>query len=132
MYHQHPETVWRYAWRKMQLGRWKIAVLVRHPAKALRDSYTPWTQKFQIALVPIFAGGLLAAALELVPWPALGWIATLGLLSCLPLTVRAAGLGLQVASIAPAMIAIRAVALALGLAWGLFEQLVTKDGQTIL
>ena len=131
VYHQHPSSAWEYAWRKVQFGRWKVRVIARHPSKALHDSYTPWTQKAQILLVPLAGMGAMMAAFALLSWPLALIPANVGLLSAAPLLVRAARQGPQVLILAPFLILIRALALGLGLAWGvgsLVKDLVDKEG----
>lgn len=123
VYHQHPATVWRYARRKVQLGRWKVRVHRQHPAKAVRDSYTPWTQKAQIILVPLSGGLAIASALALVPRGIVFAMVAMGLVSTLPLMARASRQGWQVAMLAPGLALVRALALVLGLGWGMIGQL---------
>ena len=118
VYHQHPGTIWGYAWRKAQIGRWKVWVHARHPGKAIRDSYTPWTQKAQIVLLPLACGAGMAANLALVPAGLAAVLAVLGLVTAIPLVVRAARQGWQVAMIAPGLVLLRALALGVGLMWG--------------
>lgn len=119
VYHHHQETAWRYARRKFGLGRWKVEVHARHPTRALRDSYTPWSQKLQIALVPVALVLAAAAVIGRIRWRAVVGVAGLGLASTLPLTYRAQRQGWAVAAISPFMALLRAVALAVGLGWGL-------------
>ena len=118
VYHQHPGTVWGYTWRKAQIGRWKAWVLARHPGKAIRDSYTPWTQKAQIVLLPLACVTGMAAILALVPVSLAAILAVLGLVTAIPLTTRAAREGWKVAMIAPRLVLLRALALGVGLMWG--------------
>jgi len=94
VYHQHPASVWDYAWRKVQFGCWKVRVLARHPTKAVHDSYTPWTQKAQIVLFPLAGGTIVAAAFDLVAWPVALIPVVAGLLSAIPLLIKAARQGL--------------------------------------
>jgi cellulose synthase/poly-beta-1,6-N-acetylglucosamine synthase-like glycosyltransferase len=119
VYHRHQERLWGYARRKHGLGRWKVEVHVRHPSKALRDSYTPWSQKVQIALVPLTAFLITGAARGRVRWRAAMGMASLGLLSTAPLAYTARRQGWAVAAVSPALALVRAAALALGLAGGL-------------
>jgi cellulose synthase/poly-beta-1,6-N-acetylglucosamine synthase-like glycosyltransferase len=124
VYHHHPPTLAAYVRRKFGLGFWKVRVHLRHPARALRDAYTPWTQKAQLALVPLAALlGLVAAAARA---PAtrrasrrLGAAtAALTLLTTLPLVARARRQGRAVALAAPFLAVARALALDLGLLRG--------------
>jgi GT2 family glycosyltransferase len=126
VYHLHAATIWSYAWRKMRLGRWKVRVHARHPAKAIRDSYTPWTQKAQIVLALLTAGMAITATLGWVPRTMVALPAVMGLVSAVPLTIRAANQGWQVAMATPLLILMRALALALGLAWGVASQIQNR------
>jgi cellulose synthase/poly-beta-1,6-N-acetylglucosamine synthase-like glycosyltransferase len=48
-YHQHADTLGAYVRKKFHIARWKVAVLRKHPRRAIRDSHTPATLKIQIA-----------------------------------------------------------------------------------
>jgi cellulose synthase/poly-beta-1,6-N-acetylglucosamine synthase-like glycosyltransferase len=131
VYHQHPSRLRAYAKRKAQLGRWKVQVHLRYPLKAASDSYTPWTQKAQIGLLPLIGGLSIAAIVGLVPWSIILLVAFLGLASTVPLTVKALRQGWSVALVAPALALVRAGALLLGIGWGivgLFRVLKTGPG----
>ncbi len=119
VYHQHPVSVWPYCLRKARFARWKVSVLRSYPLKLVSDSYTPWTEKVQIILLPALACLSLAAAAGALEWGLLLIPAGLGLLSAVPLGIRAAGQGWKVALVSPVLTLLRAVALGLGLAWGL-------------
>ncbi len=119
VYHQHPSSVWEYIWRKVHLGRWKVRVHVRHPAKAIRDSYTPWTQKAQIVLLPLVGGSVIASALGLAPWIVPTLLALMGIVCIVPLIFKAAEQGGKVAMVTPLLALLRALALGFGLAWGI-------------
>jgi glycosyltransferase involved in cell wall biosynthesis len=119
VYHHHQETAWGYARRKLGLGRWKVEVHARYPAKALRDSYTPWSQKIQIALVPLTLALVVGAARGRLYRRAAAGLASLGLVTTLPLAYTARRQGWAVAAVSPFLALVRAVALALGLARGL-------------
>jgi glycosyltransferase involved in cell wall biosynthesis len=122
VYHQHPATIFEYTRRKVRLGRWKVPVHMRHPAKAIRDSYTPWTQKAQILLLPLTLGMALGASFGLLPWQVVALSALCGLVSSLPVLAKAWDQGWQVAVVAPVLVVLRAAALGLGLAWGVVSQ----------
>ena len=119
VYHWHTATAWRYVRRKVVIGRWKVPVLARHPSKAFRDDYTPWTEKAQIIFLPLTVGLAVAAILDLLPWAVVAIFALPGLLCTLPLTIKALHQGWQVALAAPFLALLRALALGLGVAWGL-------------
>jgi glycosyltransferase involved in cell wall biosynthesis len=123
VYHQHPGTVWRYAWRKAQIGRWKVRVHALHPTKAFRDSYTPWTQKTQLMLLPLVAVASIMARLGLLSWIAAAILSATGLMTTIPLMVKARGQGWQVVTVTPVLTLVRAIALELGILWGMGDQI---------
>lgn len=121
LYHQHPTTVWCYAWRKVRIGRWKVRIHALHPSKAFRDSYTPWTQKAQIVFVPVVSLAVAAAVLGLIPWSVAAIPAVLDFITCAPLMINATRHGWQVVLLAPLFACVRALALGLGITWGLLS-----------
>jgi glycosyltransferase involved in cell wall biosynthesis len=130
VYHRHPSTPWHYARRKVHLGRWKVRVHARHPARAVRDSYTPWTQKAQLVLLPLVVVATGSAALAPAgserrrAWRRLaGGLAALDVASTLPLVAHARRQGRAVALAALPLALLRAAALDLGLAWGFLDRL---------
>jgi hypothetical protein len=110
--------VGHYARRKVIIGRWKVKVHMLHPSKVVYDSYTPWTQKAQLVLVPLAAGVGIAAALGCLPWIFAIAALALGLLTTIPLLWKAMGHGWVVAVLAPGLVLVRALALLSGIAWG--------------
>lgn len=130
VYHHHAATPWRYARRKLHLGRWKVRVHARHPARAVRDSYTPWTQKAQLLLLPLAVVVAGSAALarsssrRRALWRLAAGLAGLGLGSTLPLLAQARRQGWAVGLAAPPLALLRAAALDAGLAWGLLGRLL--------
>lgn len=123
VYHQHPATVWHYARRKILTGRWKVRVHIVHPSKALRDSYTPWTQKAQLMLLPLATVAAIAAALSLISWSVVALLLLVGLISAIPLMVKAARRGWEVVAVVPVLVLVRTLALGLGLVWGTERQI---------
>ena len=101
-------------------------VHARHPGKAVSDSYTPWTQKAQIVLLPLACVAGMAATLAILPVSLAAIPAVLGLVTAVPLTIRAASQGWQVAMIAPGLVLLRALALGVGLMWGGLHLLGSK------
>jgi hypothetical protein len=135
VFHQHTATARGYARRKLHLGRWKVLVHARHPARALRDSYTPWTQKLQLLLLPLAAAAAGAAALAgSAPGRRRAGRLAAGLLglelvSTLPLLARACRQGWAVALATAPLTLLRAAALDLGLCCGLLDRLARRGGE---
>ena len=126
--HTHANTWWGYTRKKFKIGYWKIAVLRRHPDRAVRDAHTPQGLKLEV-----FLTGLFWPALTLTPVAiALGadantWLLPLALLLVFfGLTLPFLG---RVAKRAPSLLPCtlpfllcRATGLGLGLAWGLLTR----------
>jgi len=51
VWHKHREGMVNYLKLKFTRGFWRMKVYRKHPEKAGRDSYTPWTMKFQMLLL---------------------------------------------------------------------------------
>jgi glycosyltransferase involved in cell wall biosynthesis len=122
VYHRHQATMWGYVRRKARIGYWKVRVHARHPAKAVRDSYTPWTQKAQLLLLPLAGAACVAAALGLASW----WVPVVLMLSGLvtigPMALKSARQGWAVLLLTPMLVLLRALALGVGMGLGVIRQ----------
>ncbi|RCK80506.1 MAG: Glycosyltransferase [Candidatus Ozemobacter sibiricus] len=70
VWHRHREGWAGYARLKFGRGFWRMKVYRKHPHKAGRDTYTPWTLKAQLGLLglaPLLAMG------SWLGWPGPGW-----------------------------------------------------------
>jgi glycosyltransferase involved in cell wall biosynthesis len=115
VYHRHNTTLARYFRRKYNIGYWKMYLLKRHPGKAVRDSHTPQLVKAQIILLAAALAGTPSVFLSpRSPLIAIGLWIIFGL-SMLPLLIKIARRDPPVLLIAPIMIAVRTLALGLGL-----------------
>lgn len=55
VYHQHPIKLRHYIKTKFYRGYWRIRLYRKYPKKAIKDSYTPQSLKFQVLIsVPFF------------------------------------------------------------------------------
>ncbi len=54
VYHTHPESFWKFLEIEYFRAYWRMRMYVKHPLKAVRDSYTPHTLK-----VAVFLGAVL-------------------------------------------------------------------------
>ncbi len=124
-YHQHAARLGSYLRKKYQIARWKVAVLRRHPGKAVRDSHTPQALKFEM----LAACGTCVGAITgpLLRWTGVGastaWLPVLiglalFLIMSLPFTMRAFARDRTVGLVAPVILFMRDLALVSGLAAG--------------
>ncbi len=120
VFHTHPHRVWPYLRRKIQFGRWKVLVHLLHPGKALRDSYTPLSQKLQMVLWVLWAATSGASVAGGIGWGWAAGLAGLGLASALPFVARTARTDPGAAAVAPLLLWGRAAALSVGVGWGVF------------
>jgi cellulose synthase/poly-beta-1,6-N-acetylglucosamine synthase-like glycosyltransferase len=126
VYHRHPSSLWQYVRRKLLYGYWRVPVYARHPARLGGDSHTPSVLKWQLGLV----GAMLILAPVILIIPILGWlwagIVVAFCLSTLPFCVKALRRDALVAVVSPPLLWLRALALGLGLAWGLARHSQTR------
>jgi len=121
VYHQHDNTIGEYLRRKYPYGYWRAYFLHWMPEKALSDSHTPASLRWQILLLGM-AGFLSALA---IVWPLSGWLA-LGFfgafyLTALPLLGQIARRDRAVLMPAPLLLLCRAAALGAGLLVGILR-----------
>lgn len=121
VYHRHPVSVGHYARRKFRYGVWRWHVYRRYPEKLTGDSHTPKSLRWQLLGV---AAMLLSVPLcPLVPWAK--WVL---LVSALGFAATTASFVLRLmrrdplaAVLAPFMLWVRALALGLGLSYGILR-----------
>lgn len=126
VYHRHVASVLDYVRRKYYVGYWRVLMYRHHPGKMMSDSHTPQTLKLQVGL----AGLLVATLLGAILWRELLWVslAIVGIFvaSTLPFDVKAARKDITVATVAPGLLFLRAIALGVGFAVGLLGHLIGR------
>ncbi|MDX1664022.1 MAG: sugar transferase [Candidatus Promineifilaceae bacterium] len=119
VYHRHAATAVDYLRKKFTIGYWKAQVVRRFPERGVSDSHTPQVMKIQMglmALILVALAGLLLSRWSLVPLALFG---VLFLLTTVPFTVKTWRRDRAVAPVAPGLLALRALGLGFGYAWGL-------------
>lgn len=121
VYHRHSPTLWAYFRKKYIIGFWKAQVVRRFPNQGIKDSHTPQVIKLQMGLM-----ALAGASLALTLFTRWGWLPFLSLLAAFTLTTapfirKAWSKDRQVALASPFLLAIRALGLGIGYAWGLLR-----------
>ncbi|CAK8714330.1 Glycosyltransferase 2-like domain-containing protein [Candidatus Electrothrix laxa] len=124
----HPDSVLRYFRIKFGRGFWRLMVYRMHPERMVKDSYTPQTLKLQIATLFL---GLLGAFFFFVS-PFLGTILLAGsslffLALTFPFFRIAYRHDRNVAFFSPLFLALRAVAIGSGVAWGGIQLWIGRD-----
>lgn len=118
VYHLHNNTVLKYFLRKFWIGYWKAFMLRWLPEKAVSDSHTLPSQRWQILFLCLAIASLLLGFISIIAW----WLAliTLGifLLTSLPFLNQIRQRDVPVLIFALPLLLIRALAQALGLAVG--------------
>jgi len=118
--HSHPPTWGGYARLKFSRGRWRARVVRRFPSRVSGDGYTPLAMRAQILLAGMLP--LSVAAALFAPAATAAAYAGLWALTALPLSLRALRHDPPVAPLVPAFCAVRAFALAGGLAAGALRE----------
>jgi cellulose synthase/poly-beta-1,6-N-acetylglucosamine synthase-like glycosyltransferase len=134
VYHQHARALGHYLRRKFRYGKWRVQVYARYPGKLKGDSHTPGVLFGQLPLVALMLVDL--PLIPFSPWsrPLFLLLLTSFLASALPFSVYIWPLDRVVAFIAPFMLWLRALALGLGLAYGLlcflgarFRKMISRE-----
>jgi len=121
VYHHHPDSWRKYAWRKYRIGYWKTVVLGLHPTKALRDSHTPFDLKLEMLLIALSAPvALLSPWAKLCAW-LLAILVGLFVLTALPFLVKAWHRDRPLILVSLPGLFVRAWALGLGLLAGYID-----------
>ncbi|MBV7330516.1 glycosyltransferase [Chloroflexi bacterium TSY] len=125
VYHHHPDTIAKYWHRKFWTGYWKARLVRLHPDRIINDSHTPQLLKIQMMLwLGIIS--LFPFALSSIMWSWLNgiWLLILGLFAIFCITTisflrKLTRHSIKLKLIAPALLAVRAIALGLGFAFGM-------------
>lgn len=127
--HLHDQDIFEYAERKFINGLWKARVVQQHPERLASDSHTPPVLKLQILLLlislPLLLSGLAMRYAGVALWQTIAGAGAAGILtffaSGLPFLAKAWRKDRAVASIAPLMLTVRALALGAGYLLGLLR-----------
>lgn len=118
VFHRHAPDPLDYFQKKFIIGFWKAQVVRRFPGRGVKDSHTPQVMKVQMVLAAL---ALLALAGAIVTsWSLLVVAIVVGLFvaTTLPFARKAWHKDRAVALVAPGLLAVRALALGFGYAWG--------------
>ena len=119
VYHAHDSSASEYARRKLNIGYWKAYLLRWHPEKALTDTHTAPSQRFQILALAIVICGVFLSYW----WQPGLWMSGLALvafyLSAIPFLFLISRRDPAVLAVAPGLLLVRAAMLGGGLAAGL-------------
>lgn len=130
VYHKHDKNVLEYVRRKYGIGYWKAFMLRWIPEKALSDSHTLASQRWQIVLLGL--AGLLTLAAFI--WPRARWLLLLDLalfyLTSLPLMGQILRDDPPVIGVAPFLLLLRAGSQALGLVHGFLFPPASRQRRT--
>ena len=124
--HFHANSFTGYVRKKVQNGFWTVPAVRHFPARAKDDSYTPQVQKVQIALIALI---LLTAAPGLFFPPLLflaGVLLLIFFMTTIPFTRKAWKKDRTIALFSPFLLAVSALALGIGFAWGWMRPLPPK------
>jgi GT2 family glycosyltransferase len=121
VYHTHPDTLSKYLKKKYKFAYWRVLAVRKNPGKAVKDSHTPQTMKFQLLFAPAL---VMAAIFDLIVRPSLplsaGVLAGF-LLTTLPFAVRSIKKDPVVGLLSPFLLATRACSQMFGVAAGLIN-----------
>jgi GT2 family glycosyltransferase len=121
VYHTHPDTLSKYLKKKYKFAYWRVLAVRKNPGKAVKDSHTPQTMKFQLLFAPAL---LIAAIFDVIVRPSVPISAEVlagFVLTTLPFAVRAFRKDPIVGLLSPLLLAARACAQMSGVTAGLIN-----------
>lgn len=118
--HTHPTTLKKYLSVKFSRGFWRMAVYKAHPGKAVKDSYTPQTLKFQILTAGFWWLTLLFALFTGIWMPHCA-VSALFILLTLPFIAAVFTKDPLTALLTPVMLFLRANCFLLGVKMGILK-----------
>ncbi|MFH1751947.1 MAG: glycosyltransferase [archaeon] len=121
VYHIHPETLMDYIKTKFVRAYWSVNLWKKHPDKAVKDSYTPQIMKLQIIMAYHIIAAIFFGFIWNSLWSAIILFVAIILLSSLKFTFFALKQDFSAGMIAPLMVFLRALTLALGMLKGLLR-----------
>ncbi|MCP4109526.1 MAG: glycosyltransferase [Desulfobacteraceae bacterium] len=124
VWHTHVKTISGYIQKKYKIGYWKLLLLAKNPNKITGDSHTPASLKMQVLLTGILFFSLIFLVIS--PWGFV-WlliIATIFLVTMMPLVIRCLLRDPCVGMLAPLFIICRSVGLTAGLIKGFFGRFI--------
>ena len=121
--HTHPATLKKYLKVKFSRAFWRMAVYKMHPGKALKDSYTPQTLKFQILTAGLWWLTLLFAIITGI-WPPHCAVSALFVLLTLPFIAAVFKKDAAATMLAPLMLFLRSNCFLLGVKMGILKNLL--------
>lgn len=127
VYHRHPGTLRSYLTQKYWRAYWRNLLYKKNKAKAVKDSYTPQTLKFQILLVLLMVLMLiLFPLLKIKTFYGLVSIFLVFILTTIPFAISASKKDFQVALISPFLILLRSLTFLCGICTGFIKEILIK------
>ena len=123
--HIHPATLKKYLKVKFSRGFWRMTVYKMHPGKAVKDSYTPQTLKFQILTAGLWWLTLLVAIISGI-WLPLCAVSALFIILTLPFIAATFSKDPGVSLLAPLMLFLRANCFLLGVKMGILNNIFKR------
>ncbi|MBK8986042.1 MAG: glycosyltransferase [Chloroflexi bacterium] len=119
--HTHAHTLPAYGRKKFFNGYWNARVVRQFPERLIEDTYTPHSQKLQIALMGVIVASTAVSLLLPFVWLLTFLLTVIFLASTLPFLGKAWRRDKAVMFIAPFMLGLRALALGFGYLCGLLQ-----------
>lgn len=122
VYHEHPDSLWKYLKLKFGRGYWRMVVYKRHPEKMVKDTYTPQSLKLQILLAFLVCCSIpLSVLAPTVAGVYTAFSIALFLAGSVPFWKFALARDATVGAYAPVFLFARAMALGYGIFWALVK-----------
>ncbi len=131
VFHRHPASLADYLKRKYRYAYWGMLVVRRFPEKAIKNSYTPNSQRLQVVLAPIGIAGLALSAVSGSLWwiPIGVWAALAATL--LPFMARSAQKDPVATLVSPLYLIAKAIVQACAGAMAVVNSVTTSEGMSM-
>lgn len=120
VYHQHPDSFFRYVKKKFKFAFWRVLAVRKNPEKAIKDSHTPQLMKLQLLFAPALIVGIGLDLIFRLPLYCSATAAGAFLLTTGPFVVRTFAKDPMVGMISPLVLAARSCSQFAGVVCGVF------------
>ncbi len=116
--HYHARGLVDYFRKKIMNGYWTAQAVRHFPERTVEDSYTPQALKLQIGLMALIMITAVSSFIFPLTMVLSGLLAVIFTLTTLPFTIKAWHKDKFISLLSPFLLAVRALALGIGYAWG--------------
>jgi len=119
VYHNHPDTLWKFLRQKFWRGYWRVRLYKRHKEKIFRHSYTPKSLFLEEALIGLTFLSFIFFLMKILPLYISPFSLLLALLLTLPFSIRTFKKDRVIGFLSPFIIILRDLSTGIGIVCGI-------------